>query len=411
MPLFDYTGQLPSGGQFHGTLEAESHEQAQETLDKLGVRVISLRTAKRNAYVAPLSLDEFTFFNEQLEAMTKAGIPLEEGLRQLASDVGSRKLKRLLLDLAEDLASGTELQAALDKHKRRFPPQYADVVGAGIQTGDLAGTLYGLTTHLRLKSTARRTMLELAVYPILVLVLATYVVSFIMRAVLPTLEGVMKEMVSELQGWNSYAMAGTPADAFIFDVARAWPAIEVSIIGLLAVVVLIAIVVVLPGMTSVREALLRRLPGFAQLYWSSVLSRFAHTSALAAYSGTPLPDLVASAGVASGSPALTRATRRVADRLANGDSIEGAVKAERDVPALWTCAVSIAAPRGDLPGALAELARAYELRADQWITTLRAVIAPLLFLIVAVTIGSIVVGILSVVASFLNIMLRLTTLF
>ena len=105
MPLFDYTGQLQTGSTFHGTLEAETQQHAEAILADMGVRTTSLRPARRLAYVAPLSLDDFLFFNEQLAAMTKSGIPLQEGLRQLAADVGSRKLKRLLLDLADDLAS------------------------------------------------------------------------------------------------------------------------------------------------------------------------------------------------------------------------------------------------------------------------------------------------------------------
>ncbi len=116
MPLFDYTGQLQSGATFQGTLEAESQQHADATLADMGVRVRSLRRAKRTSYVAPLSLDDFLFFNEQIAAMTNAGVPLQDGLRQLGADVGSGKLKRLLLELADDLTAGTRLEQALARY-------------------------------------------------------------------------------------------------------------------------------------------------------------------------------------------------------------------------------------------------------------------------------------------------------
>ena len=149
MALFDYTGQLRSGELFQGTLEAKSREHADAMLTDMGVRVTALRPAERTAYVAPLSLDDMLLFNEQLAALTKSSVPLEEGLRNLAADVGSRKLKRLLRDLAEALAGGMPLEQAIQLHQARFPAQYAEVVRAGLETGNLAGTLYGVATHLR----------------------------------------------------------------------------------------------------------------------------------------------------------------------------------------------------------------------------------------------------------------------
>ena len=128
MPLCDYTGQLQSGATFQGTLEAESQQHAHATLADMGVRVRSLRPVKRTSYVAPLSLDDFLFFNEQIAAMTKAGVPLQDGLRQLGADVGSGKLKRVLLELADDLDAGTGLEQALAKLQSRFPQAHPRVL-------------------------------------------------------------------------------------------------------------------------------------------------------------------------------------------------------------------------------------------------------------------------------------------
>jgi type II secretory pathway component PulF len=402
MPLYDYTGQLPSGVAFQGTLEAGSTADAEDQLGRMGVRVTTLRPARRLAYVAPLSLTEFTFFNEQLTALTKASLPLDEGLRQLAADVGSRKLKRLLLDLAADLQAGTPLEQGIARQQHRFPPQFPEVVAAGLKTGDLGGTLYGLTAHLRLKSTARRTLLELTAYPLLVLVLGFIITTFIMRRVAPAL----LDMTGDMTGFMTRPALGP--EALLRWLVDAWPVVQWLAAGVLGLLILLAIVVGLPGVRGWREAILRRVPGFAQVYWSSVLARFAHTSALAAYSGTPLPDLVAASGAASGSPRLNQATQRVAERLNTGATLLEAAGAERAMPALWVTATTVAGPRGDLPAVLAELARGYELRAEQWVSTVQAILGPLLFLILALGIGGIVVLIMQFISTFFRILTSIT---
>ncbi len=405
MPLFDYTGQLQSGSAFQGTLEAESQQDADATLADMGVHVRSLRRAKRMSYVAPLSLDDFLFFNEQIAAMTNAGVPLQDGLRQLGADVGSGKLKRLLLELADDLAAGTRLEQALAKLQSRFPTQYAGVVRAGLESGDLGGTLYGLSTHLRLKSDLRRSLVELAVYPLVVVLLAFGVLSFLMRMVVPQAELMMADMMGTANWTPESRSAALPlATGWIFDTAQAWPTVELVLAVALIAGLLLVLGTCLPGGQGIREWCLRRIPGIARIYWSSILARFTHTSALAAFSGTPLPELVASSGAASGSVSLANTARAVAEQLSAGVAIEEATRGQRDIPALWTCVVSATAARGELPAALEELARTYELRARQWAGVVRVILGPVLILGIGGILGMVIAGLMLPMISLIQSM-------
>lgn len=409
MSLFDYSGQTASGATFCGTLEAPDAEEARALLTRMGVFVSSVRPTGRLAHGAPLSLDEFTFFNEQLAALAKAQMPMEEGLRQVAADVGSRKLKRLLLDIASELSAGTALDEALRRHSNRFPAQYATVVQAGLRTGDLAGTLYGLATHMRLKGDMYRTLVELAIYPLTVIVLTMLVMSFVMRMVVPQLAQFMHDLVAT--EWDIVGRGGAVESLgrpLIVGLAQVWGYVEIGILVLLALAVLAFAWVSRPGRQALRERAIRLLPGFARVYWSSVLARFAHTSALAAFSGAPMPQMLIVSAEAAGSPALSSAARRVADRLSAGVAWPEAAAGEPDMPALWTCAVAVAGPRGDLPAVLAELARAFEVRAQQAALAVRAVLGPLLFLLAAGLIGGLIVSILTALSAIIRVIGSLT---
>lgn len=386
MPLFDYTGQLETGEAFSGTIQCDSFDAAQQRLAGLGVWVTALRPTDRNAYVAPLSLDDFLFFNEQIAALSKAEIPLESGLRQLAADVASRRLKRLLLDLADDLASGTPLESAITRQRGRFPASYAGVVQAGLRTGDLSGALYGVAAHLRIKSGVRRALVEIFTYPAVVLVAAFFVLSGMMRYILPAL----RDLLSDVRGFgfgNLPRLAET-GPAVLFGLADAWPRVEFGFVVVVATALLAALFASLPAGAAFREWVLRRLPGVGRVYWASVLARFTHTAALGAHAALPMPEIMDSSGAASGSRELAAASRRAAQRMRSGESFEAALTPERSIPALWTCVVRSTAARGELPGALEELARAYEQRAVQWTNLLRIILGPLLLLLLAGTFGA-----------------------
>ncbi|MBL8879576.1 MAG: type II secretion system F family protein [Phycisphaerales bacterium] len=410
MPLFDYTGQLQNGAAFDGTLNAESHERAEAILAEMGLRVISLRAANRRAFVAPLSIDDMLFLNDNIAAMTRGGLPLDEGLRKLAAETGSSRLKRLLLDVAEDLSRGQPLEQSIARHAARFPTDYAGVVAAGLRTGDLGGSLHALGTHLRLRSDIRRMLWEVAAYPLTVVIFAMIFLSLFMRFLAPSLA----ELRDEIIGFRR-DMGVVPSNAeavfhgpFFFHLAAQWSRVEIGILAIAGLLIATTLVLQLPALRGAREAVLRALPGVSRIYRASVLARFAHVCALAARSGTPLPELLLAGASASGSLRLSAAAKRVGDRLLQGASLQDASYREQEIPALFCSIVNSSGSAGELPASLQELAALYEQRARQRTAALRVVLGPILFLFLAATVGAVISGVMLAIVNLLNILTSLT---
>lgn len=396
MQLFDYVGQLSTGETFEGTLEADSPRRAETLLATMGVRVSSLRPARRRAFVAPLSVEDFTFLNERLAALSDAGLPLPEGLRRLAADSASRRMKRLLIELAADLERGMPLDQALALHRARFPTDYATVVRAGMRSGDLSATLHALTTSLRMRSDARRAVLELAIYPLATLAFALLILRFLFLAVVPEVLSIVRE-TEDLGG------VYLPAEARpLAALAAAWPTIQWIAVSAVGVAALMLIVAHIPGMRGFREGLLLSIPGVRGVYWSGVLARFSHTSAVASLSGLPLTELISCGAEAAGSPSLLRAAARLNANLDRGDALAEAAENEPLIPSLWVCVVRSAGARGELPAALTELARCYESQARQRTAQLRFVLGPLLMFLLAAGVGSVLVSIVLVFSAIIR---------
>jgi type II secretory pathway component PulF len=129
-----------------------------------------------------MSYDEFGFFNQQLAAMLREGIPLEAALKQLAEGMKSGPLRSEIQKLEQDLAQGTPLGQALAR--RDLPEFYRRMVEIGARSNDLPGVLTLLADHYHQTNNLWTRLKGLMVYPMLVVCVSlalTLVLSVVFR--------------------------------------------------------------------------------------------------------------------------------------------------------------------------------------------------------------------------------------
>src|SRR5277367_1157671 len=121
-----------------------------------------------------MKLDEFAFFNQQLAAMLRDGIPLESALGQLCASMRRDDLRDELEKLRADLANGVPIQQALAS--RRLPPFYVQMIQVGVKSNNLPGVLTLVADYYQRASLIGMRLKGLMVYPLIVL-LATVALS------------------------------------------------------------------------------------------------------------------------------------------------------------------------------------------------------------------------------------------
>src|ERR1700739_1406109 len=123
--------------------------------------------------------DEFAFFNQQLAAMLRDGIPLEGALKRLCEEMHAGKLRDELLALETDLARGTPMADALKA--RQFPELYKRMVLVGIKSGDLPGALTMLADYFQRQNDIWTRLRSMMTYPLIVM-FAAFLISFLIAA-------------------------------------------------------------------------------------------------------------------------------------------------------------------------------------------------------------------------------------
>ena len=102
-----------------------------------------------------ISLGHLIALNDEMAALTRAGLPLERGLRDVGRDL-SGGLSAAMLRLSARMDQGEGLSEALAADKEGFPPVYRAVVEAGIRAGRLPAALESLAGFVRSYDDARR---------------------------------------------------------------------------------------------------------------------------------------------------------------------------------------------------------------------------------------------------------------
>jgi type II secretory pathway component PulF len=210
-----------------------------------------------------MKYDEFAFFNQQLAAMLRDGIPLEGALRRLCGEMRRDKLRDELQALEADLAKGTPMTDAL--RSRQLPELYGRMMLVGIKSGDLPGALTLLADYFQRQSNLWTRLKGLMVYPLIVLFAA-----FLLSCFLSYLLGAFI--------WNNLTSLAGRSEIPVVS-AGLW--MSPVFIGLALVVALVAVCV-----SPARRKLRWRL----SVLRDASLARVASAIGLMLKSGVPLDD-------------------------------------------------------------------------------------------------------------------------
>ena len=117
-----------------------------------------------------MNYDEFAFFNQQLAAMLRDGLPLEGALKQLCAGMRTGALRFEIEQLEADLARGTPLKEALAR--RKLPEFYVRMVEIGARSDDLPGVLTLLADYYQRANALWTRLKGLMVYPLIVIIVS-----------------------------------------------------------------------------------------------------------------------------------------------------------------------------------------------------------------------------------------------
>ena len=270
-----------------------------------------------------MKTDEFAFFNQQLAAMLRDGIPLEGALKRLCAEMRAGSLREELQALEADLARGVPMAEALAP--RQLPELYKRMILVGVKGNDLPGALTMLADYFQRQNQVWTRLRSMMTYPIIVLLVALLISLVLAGAwawvIGPAFKDIFSGMGVRMPGFTLFVFA-------MLDSIWAFPAaIFLILLAVLAVIFLPAI----------REKILWRLPAFKE----ATVSRIAASIHLLLKNGVALPEAIGLAEQLETSPHAVADLKNWKQKLAAGTSKFSEVAAgNKMIPPMFTWLVS-----------------------------------------------------------------------
>jgi len=307
----------------------------------------------------PITLDQLVALSDEIAALARAGVPLDRGLQDLAYDLPGR-LGRLAGEMGKKLEQGQPLEKVVAELGAALPPAYQTVIAAGQRVGRLPAALEDVARTARRVNQLRWAIGLALIYPSILLIIAWGLLSFVLMKITP----VMMRMMQEL-GLVSQTVVE------FFDRVPAW--MEICGPLLAGAVFAWALWVWLQSGRVARGVELHpwlsmgAIGTLARLQRAGRIASLAELLALLVSHETPLPEAVALASSAVGSPSIARGGHELAARLRAGEQHD---RLPADFPPLvaWTL-VSSTSPT-QLVRALKRMAEVHSdelTRRGQWL--------------------------------------------
>jgi len=366
-----------------GELRAVSETVATTNLRRQGIRVLKI---KRQSYRGGRSISDkdMTFFTRQLATMLRAGVPLLQSFDIIARGHSNARFSRLMLDLKNQVETGSSLSQAFRTHPNYFSPLYCNLVQAGETAGMLDAVLDRLATYQEKVLAIKGKIKSALFYPISVLVVAVVVVWVIMIFVIPAFKQVFASFGANLP-WLTLQVIAI-SDFFV----KYWWAMLIMIVA-----AFVGIRMSIKRSETVRLLVHRlqlKLPVIGGILEKATIARWTRTLQTMFAAGVPLVESLDAVGGASGNLVYVNATKRIQTEVSTGTSLTNAMAATNLFPVMVLQMTQIGEESGSLDNMLGKVADFYEREVDDAVAALSSLLEPVIIVFLGVIIGGLVVA-------------------
>ncbi|OQX92901.1 MAG: pilus assembly protein PilC [candidate division Zixibacteria bacterium 4484_95] len=399
MASFSYVVKDSKGNKHEGTVTAVSLDAALNKLRESGNTVISVvdtrqakQTTRGNLFDAiilyihkkrtAIPLRNLVFFTRQLATMFSAGLTIEKSLNNLLYEEGNRKFKKVIAELLNDVKKGFSLSDAMDHHPGVFSPLYVALVKSGEISGSLASVLEELADYLEFIQDTRRKVISALSYPFFVVTILLILAVFLVVKIVPMFQDVYSRFGAELPYPTQVLIMVSETIRYNFFV---------SLIGFLFLIALIIITNLTYTGKYIFDKVKLIIPIFKNLIINSTMSKMSRTFGMLLGAGVPVVDTMGLVHKVIDNMHYQKAIKQAIGYIRDGYSIAASLKKTDVFPNTLLSLTSTGEETGEIEKMLAKAADYYDKQLEAVVSRLTSLIEPMLIVLIAVVIGTIVV--------------------
>jgi type IV pilus assembly protein PilC len=333
MPTYQFEAMDATGKEIKDVVDASNQDEAQATIRQMGyfVTKISVKKSRKTKgeqkssstkkgktfALGGVKTKTLTTFTRQLSILQDAGLPILRSLKILEQQQKPGALKNSLIDVCEDIESGSTLSEAMSKSPKAFDRLYVNMIRAGEAGGALEVILRRLAEFQERSESLKRKVKGALVYPIAVVTFAVAILVFIMWSIVPQFVSIFKDFDAELPlmtvmliGMSDfvktywYLLPTIPIGTWLFvKIVRKFPAGRLG-----------------------WDIFTLKLPIFGQLVEKNIVARTMRTLGTLVASGVPILEALHITRETSGNAVFEGLYQKVYESIREGEAIAQPMK-------------------------------------------------------------------------------------
>lgn len=388
MAYFSYSAIDKQGRRHRGRLSAANEVDLELRLARTGLDLITLQTLDSRVSTfarGAASRRDLIAFCFHLEQISRAGIPILDGVRDLRDSTDNSRFRDILTALLEDMEGGKLMSQAMAAHPAVFDTLMISLVKTGEHTGLMREVFVNLGDTLKRQDELAAQTKRLLIYPSMVLVMVGVVIVLLLLFLVPQIAQLMTSMGLELPLqtrvllWLSHTLKAI------------WPLLIVA-----------PILLTMGGLWAIRRSERARfwaddmklhLPVVGIILHKIALARFANFFALMYRSGISILDSLAVGETLAVNRVVADAIQRARIRISNGEGLSESFQSSSVFPPLVIRMLRVGETTGALDTALENINYFYsrEVResSERALKLLEPTLTLILGLIMATIVGSV----------------------
>ncbi len=317
-------------------------------------------------------------FTRLLATLTEAGLPILRNLRVLADQWPPGRFRDTILDAAEMVEEGQPLSDALAQHPEVFDELFVNMARAGEAGGVLDQVLNRLADFMEGSQDLRDRSRGAMVYPVVILLFATVVVTVLLVFVVPKFAELFAQMDMELPLPTRILISTSD----FLKVHWYLMLVPFVVYGFLQILYFRSF-----SFRRWCHALWLGLPGIGGLLKGGQISRFASTFGTLVASGVPHLRAFEIVRGALTNEVYRESVDEIANEVREGEPIAGAMATTGRFDDVVVSMVEVGEETGDLDRMCLRVGANYESSFRRTLDMLLKLIEPFMLLVMAVVVG------------------------
>lgn len=397
MPIFLYKAVDHSGKPAQGQLEAFNDVDLELRLKRMGLDLVRFRSARKQQRLfggLRVSLQDLIMFCFQMEQLTRAGVPVLEGLADLRDGTPNPAFREIIGLLVSAVEGGLLISQAMAQHPKVFNNVFISLVKAGEQTGKLAEVFANLASTLKWQDELVGQTKRLLAYPLFVLVVVWAATSFLMTYLVPQMVGFLHNMGQAVPLQTKIMIAVSNAMVH-------WWWLFISIPALVFIGVSMAIKQN-PEARYRFDYLKLHLPVTGSVMQKIIMARFARYFALMYQTGIPILDAIKTCQDIVDNRVVADGLERAGQQINAGDSMSESFHNLGLFPPLVVRMLRVGEGTGSLDAALLNISYFYDRDVKDSVEKMLKMLEPALTIVLGALLAMIMFSVLGPVYDSLS---------